>query len=58
MNILSLVLFACAGLLVVVSLSSLFATNVTFYKGRSAPWAVYVGAAAFLVVAAAMLIGQ
>lgn len=37
MNILSLVLFACAGLMVVVSLSSMYATNVTFWKGTPRP---------------------
>lgn len=57
MNILSLVLFACAGLMVVVSLSSMYATNVTFWKGHTSPWAVFLGAAALLVLAAALMIG-
>ncbi|GAA4528451.1 hypothetical protein GCM10023160_26200 [Brachybacterium paraconglomeratum] len=57
MNTLSLALFACAGLMVVVSLSSMYATNVTFWKGRTSPWAVFLGAAALLVLAAALMIG-
>lgn len=57
MAILSLVLFACAGLLIVVSLSSLYATNVTVRKGHNSPWALYLGIAAFVVAVFALLFG-
>lgn len=57
MNVLALVLFASAGLLVVMSLSTLYATNVTFWKGRVSPWSLYLLVAAALVSVAALLIG-
>lgn len=56
MTILPLVLFACAGLLVVAGLSGLYATNVTFWKGHVSSWSVYLCVAAGFVAAAALLI--
>lgn len=56
MNILPLVLFACAGLLVVAGLSSMYATNVTFWKGHVSPWSVSLCVAAGLVAGVAMLL--
>lgn len=58
MSTLSLVLFACAGVLILVSLSSLYATNVTFWKGHSSPWALYFGIAAFVLAILALLTGM
>ncbi|MGP5251142.1 hypothetical protein [Brachybacterium alimentarium] len=58
MNLFPLVLFAGASILLVVSLSSMYATNVTCWKGKGhiSPWAAYVCIAAIVVAAAGFLL--
>jgi hypothetical protein len=57
MTTLGLVLFVCAGLLVIASLSSLYVTNVTFWEGHTSRWTLYLGIAALLLALVALLIG-
>lgn len=57
MGSLSLILFACAAVLIVASLSSLYVTNVTFWKGHTSRWTLYLGAGAFVLAILALLTG-
>lgn len=55
MSTLSIVLFACAGLLILATLSSLYVTNVTAFRSHTSSWERYLGIAAVLVTVAALL---